>query len=71
MSKRVYKKDDILYCDNKPIFKYLDIIGINKKDIVSILDGNIMAKYNGRLVHGILKESPNDDIFNVQLVKFL
>ena len=65
----IFVKDDILYFYNKPVFKYLDIVSIRRKNIISVLDGNIKAKHKGKIVHGIMDEAPKSGWYKVQLIK--
>ncbi len=64
-------KNDILYFNNKPIFKYLDIVNIRKKNIIEVLDGNIKAKYNGKIVQGIMNCAPKKGWYKIQLIELL
>ncbi len=67
----IFVKNDILYINNKPSFQYLNIVNIQMNKIFSILDGNIKAKYKGRIVRGILKGISKKGWYKVQLIKLL
>ena len=67
----IFVKDNILYWFNKPAFQYLDIVSIRIKEIFYWIDGNIKAKYKGRIVHGIIDGASNNGWQKVQLIKLL